>query len=351
VGESPALTILKHVHDAPAAPRSHVPELSPELEALILRALEKKREDRFSNADEFRQALRETPEWKRAPSKIAPPPREVSVRAPRSAPSGPPVLSAAPVPSSSGNRLALVLVVLLALGGAGGLGFWLARSPQPAADTAPERPTARAEALLAEGNVDAAEAELRRLVSQDAYANLLLGNLYFSRSWWTDGLDAYQRAIALDSSLKTHRTLLQNVTQALRGKTKDRAQSILFDAGKEALEPLVAAAQGSSKEVREAAAALLVQAGQGDRVDLVDLALRALEEAEGCEARRAEIAKVGALSDERAKTALLRLHQNRPKPDPDACLRLDLALALQKLGVPENELGPLPQSVPANPLP
>lgn len=347
VAETPALTIMKHLHDAPRAPRALRPTLSAELEGVILKALEKKREQRFSSADEFRRALRETPEWRRAPSKVAPPPRGAGsgLSAPSVPPAQAPTAPAPEAPSAppSGRpRALLALLVLVLVLGAGAAGFLLGRPKEraPTPQSAPaSRPTERAEALLAEGKVDAAEAELRRLTSRDAYANLLLGNLAFSRSWWSDGLDAYARAIALDPKLRTHRGLLQNATQALRGKTRGRAEALLKDAGEAAYEPLVAATQGASREVREAAAALLLALGQEARVDPVDLALRALEEAEGCEARRTELLALAARNDPRATQALLRLHQSRPRVDPDACLRADLVAALKSLGVSEDVLG------------
>ncbi|HEV2777589.1 MAG TPA: protein kinase, partial [Solirubrobacteraceae bacterium] len=53
-----AVTIaLKQVSEAPVPPREHNPHITPELEAVVLRALAKEPRDRFADADEFIAAL------------------------------------------------------------------------------------------------------------------------------------------------------------------------------------------------------------------------------------------------------------------------------------------------------
>ena len=63
----------------PPPPRKTAPErnLSVELERVILRALEKRREDRFQSADEFLTALKATPEAGAAPTVTKPPKRRM----------------------------------------------------------------------------------------------------------------------------------------------------------------------------------------------------------------------------------------------------------------------------------
>ncbi|HEX7664708.1 MAG TPA: serine/threonine-protein kinase [Polyangiaceae bacterium] len=50
--------VLKHVTDAPPKPRLIVPDADPRLEAICLRAMEKRREDRFQSAREMRADIR-----------------------------------------------------------------------------------------------------------------------------------------------------------------------------------------------------------------------------------------------------------------------------------------------------
>lgn len=57
-GETPVAVALKQVHDAPAPLRQLRPDLSPALEAVIMRALVKDPRGRYATADEMRQDLR-----------------------------------------------------------------------------------------------------------------------------------------------------------------------------------------------------------------------------------------------------------------------------------------------------
>jgi eukaryotic-like serine/threonine-protein kinase len=57
--ESPVTIALKQVNEAPIPPRQLVPAIPPELEAIVLRAMEKDPARRFVDADEFIAALEE----------------------------------------------------------------------------------------------------------------------------------------------------------------------------------------------------------------------------------------------------------------------------------------------------
>jgi len=56
-GPSSVVVMGKQLRETPVSPRSRVPGLPVELEAVVMRALAKKREDRFANVVEMRQAL------------------------------------------------------------------------------------------------------------------------------------------------------------------------------------------------------------------------------------------------------------------------------------------------------
>src|SRR4030095_5303291 len=47
----------KHVHEAPPPPSTFYPALPPEVDALVMRALEKQPERRYQTAAEFKQAI------------------------------------------------------------------------------------------------------------------------------------------------------------------------------------------------------------------------------------------------------------------------------------------------------
>ncbi|MFF0295646.1 protein kinase [Kitasatospora sp. NPDC004614] len=54
VGETPLSVVYQHVQDAPVPPSRVNDRVPPQLDALVLRALEKNPDDRFQSADEFR---------------------------------------------------------------------------------------------------------------------------------------------------------------------------------------------------------------------------------------------------------------------------------------------------------
>jgi serine/threonine protein kinase len=60
LGDSPFAIIHQHISDAPPAPRSINPNISPQLESIILRCLAKNPEERFPSAAAFTNALKET---------------------------------------------------------------------------------------------------------------------------------------------------------------------------------------------------------------------------------------------------------------------------------------------------
>lgn len=57
-GDSPVSVAYQHVREQPPEPSTFNPELTPALDALLLRALQKDRQHRFQDASSFRRALR-----------------------------------------------------------------------------------------------------------------------------------------------------------------------------------------------------------------------------------------------------------------------------------------------------
>jgi predicted Ser/Thr protein kinase len=56
-GDSPVSIAYRHVNDVPDPPSTHRPGVPPELEAVVMRALEKDPERRYGSAEEFRRAV------------------------------------------------------------------------------------------------------------------------------------------------------------------------------------------------------------------------------------------------------------------------------------------------------
>ncbi|MBA3455046.1 MAG: serine/threonine protein kinase [Deltaproteobacteria bacterium] len=93
------LAVLRmQVEDPPLRPRNIAPEISPELEVVMLRALEKKRTERWETAEAFSAALAQTPEGR-------PPPASEPVRAA--------LRDSAPSRKRSGGWASLVLAMML----------------------------------------------------------------------------------------------------------------------------------------------------------------------------------------------------------------------------------------------
>lgn len=80
-GDSQVATALKHVNEAPTAPRAIVPTLPREFEAVVMRALAKDPDDRFASAGEMRDALfsaggRSGTTMMRIPARVGAPPQQ-----------------------------------------------------------------------------------------------------------------------------------------------------------------------------------------------------------------------------------------------------------------------------------
>ncbi len=74
-GKSAAEVYSKILRTEPAPPSDHQPSIDPDLDALVLRALEKNADDRYQTAEEFREALHEYLRTHEMPE-IGPPNRE-----------------------------------------------------------------------------------------------------------------------------------------------------------------------------------------------------------------------------------------------------------------------------------
>jgi eukaryotic-like serine/threonine-protein kinase len=61
--KNPMQALVEHARTAPASLRSRGVDLSAELDALVLRCLDKEPGRRFAGAEELRAALQKTPEW------------------------------------------------------------------------------------------------------------------------------------------------------------------------------------------------------------------------------------------------------------------------------------------------
>jgi hypothetical protein len=147
------------------------------------------------------------------------------------------------------------------------------RAPPPELAAAPHRemPEVRTLAdvrgLLRRGDADGALAALYRLrrakptPARAAEIATLLGNLYFDRRWWSDGLKEYRFAISIDPRSRTNGALINNTVRALGDRnTYPRARRLLVSyVGRSALSALRRAARSGSPLARRNAQAVLAQ--------------------------------------------------------------------------------------------
>jgi len=120
-------------------------------------------------------------------------------------------------------------------------------------------------ALMHAGKIDEAIAGVRVLRRRDPRnpeLPYLLGDLYFQKGFWSDGLSRYRQALSLRRGLRTRSSVQRNAIAALGGdKTYARARAlILRDLGSSAIERLrVAQKRDSSATVRARAKSVLSQ--------------------------------------------------------------------------------------------
>lgn len=126
------------------------------------------------------------------------------------------------------------------------------------------RTLADVKALLAEGKKAEAIRGLRKLrteMPRSAYVPYLLGNLYFDRMWWTDGIKSYREAIRRNRVYRKKVTLNKNLIRALgsnktRGKAAWTFQNLI---GRAALPHLRRAAKADKNRLVRLRAANLVK--------------------------------------------------------------------------------------------
>ncbi len=317
VADSPLAVLRMHADDPPLPPRKAAPDagISADLEAVILRALEKPPAARWASADEFAAAIEATPEGRASSIPLVEVSlREVSSSEPRTR-LGKRRPSQKRPPARRWLRWAEAAVGAAALAGLaffgwtrlshrdqtqvkqkldtvvdGAKGALRSLAPKPApprpavdddADEPPPRDTpgarqetaaraapskrpprlADAARLLAAGKTDDAIQTLYALRKQSPRSGevaLLLGHAYFAKVWRTDALREYDTAVQLRPSLRGDRTLLRNTVAALDDPTFKTARALIRNRlGASALPELRRAEQGAKNPLVQKRAAKL----------------------------------------------------------------------------------------------
>ena len=354
------------------APRVRVPG---EVEAMIRRGLEKKREDRIQTATKYIAQIDEAlnreslaPELTSLSAVPDVPDRlswveDVRAKAQDVRRTLAPVVARAvtevqAIPKRRsrkeilgvGTGVVALLAVLLVAFGSSGPDYLPTRTHLPLVSPkhGPEAETAAG--MLEQGQPKEAAAYLRSQgskVRKEPYAQLVLGHAHASAQRNVEALQAYDRAIALEQSLSRDKLLRTNLDLML-GKTDHR----VIDAALDLLGALVREANDGDAEeqlvrmassdknlhTRQRAMAVADEAGLGDQIERFNSYMLDLKQGNRCPDRKDAVAKLRALGDKRAIPAL-RQAQSRTrteglfkrKTNANSCLRTDAEEAVQYL--------------------
>jgi serine/threonine-protein kinase len=335
-----------------AAPEAGVPKW---LERVVERAMAKKRDERYANAQEFLQAL----DWSAGPSasfgmpvvpgasaferaRVAVRNRVVAaweflVRRAREA--------GVPMPKAfvgAGLALVVSLVAIVA---------FMRRSdgPRPAPAAIAEA-IGRAEGLLTRGELEPARAVLQQLQSQhpeSARVHYLLGNLDYAQGERERSLDDYHDAIRLDAGYRNDPALRGNVRALLdrRNEGPHAVEVLAEDVGKPALADLVDCAKTCRDErTRKKAAEAAIKIGGAKLIaeegrpladdDAAAEVLDRLRNGKTCRERKAAALELIGTGDKRYLDNLRAARERRGGflgiESANGCMRRELDAAIRK---------------------
>ena len=266
--------ISAHLLQSPASLRAAAPDVAipAPVEAAVLRALAKRRDDRFADADAFAAALREAAAGRAETVKVAavPVPKAPVAAATdpataplaRAAPPEPPPLApvAAAPPRRRGAVVAVVVGVAAAAAGVLALRRPDAAPPAVREDIAPAVGAIRA--AVRKGDVAGARATAETLARRrpdDAAAFAVLGDVLFAQGDKERALAAYRAAVRMDRSVGASEEVLANLRATFADPVHgDAAFSLAEDIGPPARAIIrdVAVTTTSGKVKRRAADAL-----------------------------------------------------------------------------------------------
>ena len=306
--------ISMHLAHAPPRIREANPDVEVPIpvEQAVLQALEKSRDNRFSSAVAFLQALEDA----EAPLDPAP---EVGETLPA-------------IEIGRGRRgraVGLAVTALVLLVGARVLKHRTGHHPVVLIAT-PARPAPappdlaaqlrKVEAWLEDGDTVAARRAVEGALSErpkDGRGRYMLGRVDYAEDRRAEALDDYREAIALDPGFRGDPVLLGHLDAMLGDpRAGDAALDLAIEhVGAPATDLMAKSAnEGSDLPRRRRAAVALADLDQEKRVDRVSLDVLELKKAPTCEERKDWVAKLRDLGDARALPALRGLRARRMGP-------------------------------------
>lgn len=354
------------------APRARVPS---DVEAMIRKGLEKKREDRIQSAPEYIAQI----DALLGRTSLAPEPTAlndglnvservswvegVRAKAQDARRTLAPVVARAvtevqAIPKRRsrkdilgvGTMVVALLTVLLVAFGSSGPDYLPTRTHLPLVSPkhGPEAETAAG--MLEQGQPKEAAAYLRSQgskVRKEPYAQLVLGHAHATAQRNVEALQAYDRAIALEQSLSKDKLLRTNLDLMLAKndpRVTDAALNLLGvlvrEADDGAAEDQLVRMASSDKNLKTRQRAMVVadEADLGSQVDRFNSYVLDLEQGNSCADRKDSVANLRALGDKRAIPALRRAQSRKRtegllkrKTNANACLRTDAEEAIQYL--------------------
>jgi serine/threonine protein kinase len=205
VNEDPLDTVRAHMLAPPPKPRSLAPEISDQLDQVILRSLAKEPEARYQTADAFIAALAACPDGSRLAPRRRRPQRVRQIAA------------------GAAMLVGLVLAVRW---------FWIRpAAPPPAPPSAP------------------------LMMSHDAEAHLSLAADYQRKLWCSDAIEELERAYKSDPSSRRDPRVPRIAIACLTPKTREKATRFLVEKLGAEARPLLQQAAGGDEnsEVRKGA--------------------------------------------------------------------------------------------------
>jgi eukaryotic-like serine/threonine-protein kinase len=362
--------------------------ISPELETVVMRVLEKERDKRYATAADFRAAIARTSTdvaergarlaarsvflgitagaklWERRGEAVSFGRRvwakvvEIKGKLDKVAE---PALKHLPERIRRFTIPAIAILVLMVL-------MWPSGSakksrslkneppkPKPVA-TELKSPIKHIEETMAKGQLVEARVLIMQQISEhpnEGRVRYLLGNLEFADKNPSAGLQAYEEALRLDPGLRGDAALLVNIRSELSDKKVGfiALEMLIKQVGKPAVALLADLASDDRRpEFRKAAREACETLGCTDKVDLVGSYALDLSQAHSCEEKREAVQRLGATGDAKAIEPLRKARSERRgllggllSSSGNGCVLKDIDAALTALGAPPPPAAPTPK--------
>jgi serine/threonine-protein kinase len=333
-GESAVTIALKQVNERPTPPSVYNSAVTPELEAVVMRALEKEPSRRFQDADEFIAALQAAREGIATPAMVAAP-TVIEPVPPPSEPYGYPAEPLPPPEEREGSRWWLwVLAVLVAAAGLAAVLFLTNRSQQVTVPTVVGADQANAEAKLRQEGfqTDAvqktSQQPVGRVIGQDPSGETKADKGSTVTLTVSSGPAQVPVPQVVGLTLKSAQGRLQKV--GLKS-TEREENSADVEKGR-----VISASPGEGEKVDKGSSVALTVSSGPEQVDLPDVTGKSFDEASSTlQAAGFKVTRTDKESDKDAGTVLSQNPKGGTQVDSGATVALTVAKEQSQVAVPD----------------